>query len=282
MRILQKICVIYFAFLLGCGVTNVDPGNVGVEVNRCSGGGVSQTPLAIGYHFTGPCEDIFEYPVSMQNAAWSGDQGIHVASVEGLDITTDVSLNYTILPSRAPHIYEKYRKPLEEIENSYMKNLVRESMRREFSKYSANELYTKQYDLQIVVEKTIREQLVRDGFAVENLALNKMQVPESVKTQIEQRVAATQNAQKVENEIRTSKADADKRVAQAEGNARAAVTEAEANFKVKKLKADAEAYYIKKTTEALTPAFIEYTRAQKWDGKLPQVTSGNNLLDLRK
>lgn len=279
----KNIPVLSFVLLLGCGITNVDPGNVGVEVNRCSGGGVNQQPLPIGYHFTGPCEDIFEYPVSMQNAAWAGENGIHVASGEGLDIVTEVSLNYTVLQNKAPHIYQKYRKSVEEIENFYMKNLVREAMRREFSKYPANDLYTKQYELQGLVEKTVREELGKDGFTVENLTLNRMQVPDSVKISIEARVAATQNAQKVENEIRTFKATADKQVAQAEGNARAAVIEAEANAKVKKLKADAEAYYINQITKALTSTFVDYTRAQKWDGKLSQVTSGGtNVLDLRK
>ena len=54
----NKIALALFTFLFGCiGITNVDPGNVGVEVNRCSGGGVSKDPLPVGYQFTGPCTD---------------------------------------------------------------------------------------------------------------------------------------------------------------------------------------------------------------------------------
>ena len=96
-------------------------------------------------------------------------------------------------------------------------------------------------------------------------------------------MSATQYAQKVENEIRSTEADSKKKVALAKGEAEAAVTKAEAEFRVKKLKADAEEYYITHVTKSLTPAFVDYTKATKWDGKLPSVTAGNTpIIDLRK
>jgi regulator of protease activity HflC (stomatin/prohibitin superfamily) len=281
---IKKISLLGSIMLLavGCGITNVDPGNVGVEVDRCSGGGVSNKILPIGYHFTGPCTDIYEYSVSMQNAAWSGEQQIHVSSSEGLDIRVDVSLNYTIQANVVPHIYEKFRKDLEGIENSYMRNLVREAMRREFSKFPADQLYTKQYDIQTIVEKAAREDFAKDGFQVENLAITKMEVPETVKNSIEAKVNATQNAQRTENEIKTSEAAGKKAVATTEAEGKAILAKARAEAEAKRLKADADAYYISKVSAALSSQYIEYAKNVRWDGKLPQVTSGTNLLDLRK
>lgn len=270
--------------MVGCGVTNVDPGNVGVEVNRCSGGGVSNEVLSIGYHFTGPCTDIYEYPVSMQTVSWNGEEALHVNSSEGMTFDCSVSVNYEINPKSAPALYSKFRKDLGDIEQGYMKNLVKELLRREFQQYPADKLAAeKQSDIRGAVEKDLRENLEKDGINIKNFIISNARAPQAIIDAITQRVSATQYAQKVENEIRSTEADSKKKVALAKGEAEAAVTKAEAEFRVKKLKADAEEYYITHVTKSLTPAFVDYTKATKWDGKLPSVTAGNTpIIDLRK
>lgn len=280
----SKFAVVFLlSILAGCGVTNVDPGNVGVEVNRCSGGGVSNEVLSIGYQFTGPCTDIYEYPTSMQTVSWSGDEALHVNSNEGMTFECSVSLNYEINPKAAPALYSKFRKGLEDIEQGYMKNLVKELLRREFQRYSADKLVAeKQSDIRAAVEKGLREEMEKDGINIRNFIISNAKAPAAVVDAITQRVKATQYGQQVENEIRATEADSKKKVALAKGEAEAAITKAEAEAKVRKMKADAEEYYIKHVTESLTPAFVDYTRAQKWDGRLPTVTSGNTpFLDLR-
>jgi regulator of protease activity HflC (stomatin/prohibitin superfamily) len=141
----------------------------------------------------------------------------------------------------------------------------------------------KQSDIRAAVEKGLREEMEKDGVNIKNFIISNAKAPQAVTDAITQRVSATQYAQKVENEIRSTEADSKKKVALAKGDAEASITKAEAEAKVRKMKADAEEYYIKHVTGSLTPAFVDYTRAQKWDGKLPTVTSGNTpFLDLRK
>ena len=283
-KISNFAAVFLLSIFVGCGVTNVDPGNVGVEVNRCSNGGVSDKILSIGYQFTGPCTDIYEYPTSMQTVGWSGEEALHVNSSEGMTFDCSVSVNYEIEPNAAPKLYSKFRKGLSDIEQGYMKNLVKELLRQEFQRYTADKLVAeKQSDIREAVEKSLRKELEKDGVNIKNFIISNAKAPQAVIDAITQRVKATQYGQQVENEIRATEADSKKKVALANGEALAAAIRAEADFKVRKMKADAEEYYIRHVTQSLTPAFVEYTRAQKWDGKLPTVTSGNTpFLDLRK
>lgn len=283
-KISNFAAVFLLSIFVGCGVTNVDPGNVGVEVNRCSGGGVSDKILPIGYQFTGPCTDIYEYPTSMQTIGWGGEEALHVNSSEGMTFDCSVSVNYAIEPSAAPKLYSKFRKGLGDIEQGYMKNLVKELLRQEFQRYTADKLVAeKQSDIRAAVEFGLRKELEKDGVNIKNFIISNAKAPQAVIDAITQRVKATQYGQQVENEIRATEADSKKKVALAKGEAEASITKAEAEAKVRKMKADAEEYYIKHVNESLTPAFVDYTRAQKWDGKLPTVTSGNTpFLDLRK
>ncbi len=265
---------------------------MGVEVNRCSSGGITPTPLGIGYHTTGPCTDIVEYPVSMQTFVLSSsihdgmkvDNSVHVPSNEGLDISADVALSYTLDARKAPAIYEKFKMDLDRIEGTFMRNMIREAMRQEFGKYTAEQLYAgKQAEVRLEVEKFLHEKLGAEGFQVQNFSINRTQMPESVIHSIEAKVAMTQQAQQAENEVRKTQALATQAVATAEGEAKVAKVRAQGLADAKRLQADSEAYYIERTTRALTPAFVDYTRAQKWNGVLPQVTSGNTpIIDLRK
>jgi regulator of protease activity HflC (stomatin/prohibitin superfamily) len=220
----------------------------------------------------------------MQTVGWGGEEALHVNSSEGMTFDCSVSVNYDISPKAAPALYSKFRKGLGDIEQGYMKNLVKELLRREFQRYPADKLVAeKQSEIRGAVEKGLREDLEKDGINIKNFIISNAKAPQAVIDAITQRVKATQYGQQVENEIRATEADSKKKVALANGEALAAITRAEADFKVKKLKADAEKYYINSVTQSLTPAFVEYTRAQKWDGKLPTVTSGNTpFLDLRK
>jgi regulator of protease activity HflC (stomatin/prohibitin superfamily) len=289
----NKIALALFTFLFGCiGITNVDPGNVGVEVNRCSGGGVSKDPLPVGYQFTGPCTDIYEYPTSMQTYVLShshaeggaNDDSISTPSSEGLVLKTDVALSYNVEAAKVPAIYTKFKSDLHGIESTYIRNFIREGMRNAFSKYTAEQLYAgKQEIARLEVEKFLNEKLRPEGFVITNFSINNIKMPDSVVHSIEAKVTMTQQAQQAENEVRKKQALADQQVAEAEGQAKVLLIKAKSEAAAKQLKADAEAAYIKKVNESLTTTFVQYSQAIKWDGKLPSVTAGNTpIIDLRK
>lgn len=259
-----------FSQIACIGCTNIEPGHVGVEIHKCAGGGVVDIPLDVGYHWYGACTDIVEYPTFQQSMILTKDlhegsttdDAIDVTSSEGLPISVDVAFNYTIDGSKVPGIYKKYRKDLEHIQSTYLRQAIREAMQETFSKYTAQQLYSDKREIaRGEIQVLLTKKLATDGFNVTQFVLNKTRVPDAVTNAINGKVAMTQEAQKSEQEVRKIQAQAAQTVAKAEGDAKAM-----------RLRADAEAYYNLQVSKSLTPAYVQYLNAKKWDGKLPSVT----------
>ena len=283
----MKRVLLLTALLIGClfnigciGCTNISPGHAGIEVSKCSGGGVSETPLSIGYHFYGLCTDIIEMPTFQQTlvltkAATEGstsDDSITLTSSEGLPINVDVSMSFTVLEAKAPSIYKKFRMDIEHIEHTYMRQTVREALQESFAKYTAQQLYS---DMKEKVRSEAQGLVVKkfepDGFNVTQFTINEMRVPSEVLNAIKQKVAMTQEAQRAEQEVKKREFEAQQAVAVAKGEADA-----------RRMRVDAEAYANERLAKSLSPALVEYMKAQRWDGKMPQVTgSGGNILNLK-
>ena len=51
-----------------------------------------------------------------------------------------------------------------------------------------------------------------------------------------------------------------------------------------KIKADAEAYYNRTIAASLSPMIVQEDMIEKWDGKMPQIMSGNGgmIMDISK
>lgn len=270
------LSVIGLALLVGGGLalkscTKISAGYVGVSVKKCDGGGVDPTPIPTGYYWRGlVCEDVIAYPTNLQTVVFAdGDEdktknSVTVNSNEGLAITVDASLSFTLEPAKVPALYERYRADIERIASTFMRQTIREALQLEFSKYSAEQIYAdKKEVVRAAVQKFIAERLSKDGFAIEQFTLNDVRVPPQVVQAIQAKVAMTQEAQKAEAEVRKTEALAKQRIAQAQGEADA-----------KRLQADAEAYYNTTVAKSITSEYLAYKAQERWDGKLPQFTGG--------
>lgn len=269
------------AILTGCGITHVDAGNIGIEVDSCSGGGVKEIPVGVGYHFTGPCTSIAEYATFQQtliltksphegpdSSPTNADDSINVTSSEGLPIGIDVSLSFTMDPSKAPAIYKKYRKDLAHIQEIFFRQMVREALQETAAKYTAQQLYSdKREAARAEVQGLLTAKLGADGFNVTQFTINETRVPAEVAGAIKAKVAMVQEAQRAEQQVKKTQAEAQQRIAQAEGEAQAA-----------RLRADAEAYTNQKLASSLSPVLVEYLKVQKWNGTLPTVQGGSTPL----
>ena len=71
------------------------------------------------------------------------------------------------------------------------------------------------------------------------------------------------------------------KITQITAQAEQVVAEAKGAAEAKRLAADAEAYKITTITKALNPAYIELTKATKWNGELPRVQSGTGGMILQ-
>ena len=258
--ILTAILVFFGAFAL-TGCDNVPAGHVGVQVERYGNDrGVNVEVKQPGRYFNGPNVDMFIFPTFTQSYVWDSRQPVNESftfqTVEGLSVNTDLGISYFITPENTSKVFQKYRRGVDEITNVYLRAMVRDALNLSGSSITVEEAYgSGKARLQAAVENEVKKNAAAVGITVEKVYfVNQMRLPDTVLKSINAKIEATQIAQQKENELRAAEADAAKSVALAKGEAEAARIRGEA------LRAN--------------PQVLDQLAIEKWNGQLPQVTSG--------
>lgn len=250
------------ALLLVAGCTYIEPGNVGVVIHR-GGGGVDQEVLPNGIHGRNPfATGIVEYPISMQTlvltkSAKEGaedDESITVNTVEGQPINMDVSLSYTLDPTKVPFLYQTFRQSLDNISYGYVRQSIRASMQEVIGQDSVSTLLGRDKGkMMAAIQKSVESRLVKYGFMVQQFTVNEIRPPQGIINAINARNEAQQHAYTAQNELQTTMYHAQRDSIEAAGQAKA-------NEQIQR---------------SITPGYVEYLKVQKWDGHLPTVQGGN-------
>lgn len=264
-----------FAALLliaGC-YTHVDAGHVGIIVDSCSGAGVEVQIADVGYHSTGPCTRIIEYPTYVQTAVWtkSVDEGhpvneeITFTNADQMQIGVDISLAYQLDPQKAPAFYKKFRADvIDTWTHGFLRNLARDKFDNIGGRYKIENIMGDNAAFLTEVRASLQKELDPFGVTLSQFGfIGAPRPPQSVINSINAKAEASQKTLQIELELKSSQAEARKHVAQAEGEAAST-----------RLKADAQAYANQKLSSSLTPTLLEYKRIEKWSGNLPQVQGG--------
>jgi regulator of protease activity HflC (stomatin/prohibitin superfamily) len=241
----------------------VDAGHVGVKVNLYGDNkGVDDVVAVTGMVFYNPITTkIYEFPTYIQHKEYrkteDADNSFIVNSKDGSEFNVSPIMNYSVQRDKVPAIFAKYRRPLADIEEGFLKTAVYDAFRLATNKYTADELISNRAIFEVEVRRLLDNQLLKEGFTINQFTSNLI-YPETFKKSIEAKNNAVQSALRAENEVKTAEAQAKIKVATAEGNAQAMLTSA---------KAEAEANRMKQQT--LTPLLLQLEYINKWDGKLP-------------
>jgi regulator of protease activity HflC (stomatin/prohibitin superfamily) len=118
-----------------------------------------------------------------------------------------------------------------------------------------------QFEASIIKECNVR---LAKWFIVSQLRTNIMP-PESLKLSIENKTKSIQDAQAEDEKAKTAESVARRKVAVAKGDSAEMV-----------INANAKAEKIRIEQRQLTPLYIDYLKAKKWNGKLPTTTVGGD------
>jgi len=267
----------FTAILLACSMitacSKVDPGHVGIKVNNWGGdgSGVSSQPLGVGYYYAGPGTEIYEYPVFTSTYTWTADpneqtpidESFHFQDENGVSLSADVSIAYHVNADQAPILFQKYRTDMNGIVEGPMRNAVRSALIEDASTMPVDVIYgSGKTKLINDVQKEVQEYFAPFGLVIDQVYwASGINVPQSILNQINQKTANEQEALAAQANVATATAKADAAVATAEG--------------------EAKAIQIESAAIASNPQILEYTAIQKWNGVLPQVTSGATpIIDL--
>jgi regulator of protease activity HflC (stomatin/prohibitin superfamily) len=245
--------------------TTISPGYVGVVVDMLGDEkGVEPKELHVGIHFLAPWKRVYEFPIFEQNHTWQGERdGFNFQTSEGMAVHADLGITYHLRSECIPLVFEKYRRGMDEITHIFLRNFIRDAINKSASRTHIEDLYSGKGIFFEEIEKQVREQLNPIGIEITRIYLiGRFHFPTNVIAALNAKIEAMQRAQQRENELREAEAQAKKEIAKAEGEARC-----------KMLYAEAEANSNLIVSKSLTSELIRWQTVQKWDGKLPQVTS---------
>lgn len=273
----KKLCIIGGIGLFGFFImwlfffTMISPGYVGVVVDLFGDSkGVETKELHVGMHWIAPWKKVYQFPIFEQNHTWEGERNeFNFQTSEGMAVSADVGITFHLVPDRIPVIFQKYRRGMAEITHTFIRNYIRDAINKSASKMKIEDLYgTGKEAFFDDVQQHVRNDLKAIGIEISRIYLiGRFHFPQNVIAALNAKIEAVQRAQQRENELREAEAEAKKQVAKAEGQAKCVLVQAEAEAKANKI-----------LSESVTSTLIQWQSVQKWDGKLPQVTSGENFI----
>lgn len=259
--------IITILFVIWCMFFKmIAPGYVGVVIDMLgSSKGVEAKELHVGMHWIAPWKSVYQFPIFEQNDTWEGEHdGFNFQTSEGMAVSADIGITYHLRPDSIPLIFQKYRRGMDEITNVFIRNFIRDAINKSASRTRIEDLYSLKQGFFEDVEAHVKADLFPLGIELSRIYLiGRFHFPATVISALNSKIEAMQRAQQRENELREAEAEAKKQIAKAEGQARCAILQAESESKANLLLA-----------KSVTPELIQWQAVQKWDGKLPNVTSG--------
>ena len=194
--------------LLFSSVTRVDSGAVGVLTLF---GRVTQEVLPEGLHLISPFKTNHEMSIRTQEIKETAS----VPSSEGLVISLDTSLIYHLDRDKAAKVYQELGPRYVEV---FVEPNLRSAIREATASHSANALYSGEREM---VAKQIIEQLsgqlATRGMIVENVLLRDIQLPATLKSSIEAKQQAEQEALAMNFRLQKEKQEAERKRIEAAG-----------------------------------------------------------------
>lgn len=279
-RVFLMALIALFSLTSSCACETVPAGNVGVLVHKMGSDRGEIEVVGIGLHFVNPFSDnLFVFPTFKQTEQWTGDQAISFQTKEGLSVSADVGMTYSVQADHAGELFKTYRRGIGEISDLFLRNHVRDELNKIAATLPVEAVYGEgKADMIAAVTEGVRKVVSPLGITLDSVYLiGSVHLPPTVVDALNAKLTATQRAQQRENELRESEAEAKKNVAIARGRAEAVLAEAEAQAKANALLA-----------ESMTPNLIKAKEIEaqaravdKWDGKLPVVSgSGGSVVPL--
>jgi regulator of protease activity HflC (stomatin/prohibitin superfamily) len=211
---MKKAKVLQYGLLLMLGLmlsscATIRQGEVGVKRTL---GTYSDRPFTEGLRIFNPLTSkIVKISIQTENM----EVGLSIPSKEGLNILSEVSILYNVLPQKAPEILRNIGK---EYERNIIMPVFRSAVADVTSRFYAKDMHTGERG---TIEKAIKDQMMTylegKGIHVEAVLLKSIQMPGSLARAIEEKLEAEQQAQRMEFVLEQAKREAEQKRIEAEG-----------------------------------------------------------------
>ena len=222
---LSIIIGIIVLIFLGRSIKIVQPGYVGVRVLF---GKVVEPTLKSGFHVINPFTTLLRMTVRTQAYTMSGisregkirgDDAITALTKEGLRVRLDLTIWYKILPNKAGEIYETIGL---DYEDKILRPAVRTVIRDVTAQFTTEDIYAeKRPQVTAAIQEMGVAMLEERGIICEKVLVRNVSLPDKVRDAIDAKLAAEQDARKMEFVLQKAEKQAEVKVVEAGGIAKA-------------------------------------------------------------
>lgn len=194
--------------IISKAIVVIPAGFVGVQVLF---GKVHQDTLPAGFHIINPLLTIKKMSVRTQEVT----EEALVPSKEGLTVTLDVTLLYSLMPNRAAEVYKTIGPRYVSI---VVESQFRSVIRGATASYEAKSLYTSQREAIATDMMEELEPLLKNrGVKVEKILLRRVTLPPILSQAIERKLEAEQKSEQMKFVLAREKQEADRKRVEAGG-----------------------------------------------------------------
>lgn len=246
--LLTAIVPILIGILLGSFVV-ISAGHQGVQVTM---GEVNMRTLNEGLHFVNPISSVQEVSVRVTKTELQNSR----AGTKDLQIVhTNIVVNYRLDGNKVAHVYKEFGL---ELEDKILLPAVNESFKATTAHYNSEELVTKRDEVSKAIHQALQEKVGKYGLMVSEISLVNFGFSEQYQAAIEQKVIATQQKLKAEQDLARIQVEAEQNIAKAKGEAESIRIQAQA------------------IQNQGGKDYVQLKSIEKWDGKLPTMMLGNS------
>ncbi len=220
-------------FVLGAGVVEIQPQEVGVVFNVLTGE-MAETPLGPGLHIIIPgIQEVTIYSTAQQEytvsgvpteGAVRGDDAVVALTQDGQEVSLDVTMIFSIDPAKANIIHRRWQ---ERYVNGLIRPTLRSEARASLTEFRVEEIYAGDRTLLVQsVEESIRRLIEPEGFQLTNILIRHIRFSPEYVASIERKQVAQQEALEAEFRVQQRRQEAEQVRELARGDADAAVTRA--------------------------------------------------------
>jgi regulator of protease activity HflC (stomatin/prohibitin superfamily) len=262
----KSLGIFVVALLIGAiqpyAIEKVDSGYKGIKVSLIgSKRGVTNYQYKTGWVvYNTWTEQMLEFPTFQQHIEYDDQQLI---TRGGFPATIKPTFNYSLKEENIGDMFVNLRLSIKDIEQKWLKNAIIGAVNDVANTWEVDSIFghRQAFEAAIVAECNLR---LSKWFNVSQLRTN-ITPPEALQDAIIAKTKAIQQAEASEQQALT---------AIAEGKRKVAVARADSAEMI--INASAAAMSIKIKQTQITPMYIEYLKAQAWDGKLPTTVAGGN------
>lgn len=187
--------------------------NRGVLFKPFSGGLDKETIYGPGFHIVAPWNTMHQYTIRQQKL----EESMKVLSSNGLNISLDVTVRVAPEMNNIGSLHETFGK---EYLRSLVSPEVRSSVRKIIGRFTPEELYsTKRDEVQQLISEDLKQTLKKNYVRLEATLIRDIELPEKVRTAIETKIEAEQNALKYKYVLQQERKEAERRIIEAEAKA---------------------------------------------------------------